>query len=37
MKEPKFNLTPVQMITYFGPILLVIAALAIFMLMGLNK
>ena len=34
MKQPKFHLTPMQMLTYFGPILLVLAALAIFTVMG---
>jgi hypothetical protein len=37
MKEPKFNLTPAQMLTYVGPLLLVIAAITIFMLMGLSR
>ena len=37
MKEPKFNLTPSQIITYFGPVLLVVGVLTIFMLIGLNR
>ena len=37
MKQPKFQLTPMQMITYFGPALLVIAVLAVFLWMGASQ
>ena len=37
MNQPKYNLTKAQMLTYFGPVILVVAVLVLFLLMGINR